>query len=163
MLNGRAREMGLGSVLTIPLEDGRKRAAACRAQLTDGKDPIELRKEAERAHRAGWKNSKYAELWTNTLKTYSSPVFGALPVQNIDTALVLKVIESLWPTKTETGCVANEKGQPSLPQLQLPDGNRLTLPHFPFFQPSVSFELRFVISNQIGGPPRWYGARSSTR
>ena len=28
MLNGRAREMGLGSVLAIPLEDARKRAAA---------------------------------------------------------------------------------------------------------------------------------------
>ena len=88
MLNGRAREMGLGSVLAIPLEEARKRAAACRAQLTDGKDPIELRNEAERArrladaraltfdqcaaayiraHRAGWKNGKHAEQWTNTL------------------------------------------------------------------------------------------------
>lgn len=123
MLNGRAREMGLGSVLAIPLGDARKRAAACRAQLTDGKDPIELRKDAERArrladaraltfdqcaaayisaHRAGWKNGKHAEQWTNTLKTYASPVFGALPVQDIDPALVLKVIEPLWPTKTET-------------------------------------------------------------
>lgn len=29
-------------------------------------------------------------------------MFGALPVQDIDTALVLKVIEPLWSTKTET-------------------------------------------------------------
>jgi hypothetical protein len=37
-----------------------------------------------------------------TLKTHASPVFGALPVQDIDTALVLKIIEPLWPTETET-------------------------------------------------------------
>jgi integrase len=54
------------------------------------------------AHKAGWRNLKHAEQWTNTLATYASPVFGALPVSAIDTGLVMKAIEPLWQTKTET-------------------------------------------------------------
>jgi len=37
-----------------------------------------------------------------TLKTYAEPVIGVLPVQSIDTALVMKIIEPLWSTKPET-------------------------------------------------------------
>jgi integrase len=54
------------------------------------------------AHRASWKNAKHADQWKNTLATYASPVFGALPVQAVDTPLVLKVLEPLWSKKTET-------------------------------------------------------------
>ena len=54
------------------------------------------------AHRDGWKNLKHASQWQNTLKQYAYPVFGPLPVRSIDTGLVLKVIEPIWKTKTET-------------------------------------------------------------
>ena len=37
-----------------------------------------------------------------TLKTYAYPVFSALPVASVDTALVLKVLEPIWNDKTET-------------------------------------------------------------
>jgi hypothetical protein len=37
-----------------------------------------------------------------TLATYAEPIIGALPVQAIDMALVLKVIEPIWTTKPET-------------------------------------------------------------
>jgi integrase len=36
------------------------------------------------------------------LNTYVCPVFGGLPVQAIDTGLVLKVLEPIWADKTET-------------------------------------------------------------
>ena len=55
-----------------------------------------------KAHRAGWKNAVHAAQWDSTLKTYVSPVFGSLPAQAIDTALVIRVIEPLWTTKPET-------------------------------------------------------------
>lgn len=50
MLDGRAREMGLGPEHAIPLADARKRAAECRRMRVDGIDPIESRK-AERTQK----------------------------------------------------------------------------------------------------------------
>jgi integrase len=125
VLDGRAREMGLGSVVDVPLAQARAKAAECRKLLVDRKDPIEERNAVfalERmarakaltfdecatayikANRAGWKNDKHASQWENTLKTYASPVIGKLPIDSIDTGLVLKVLErdQLWTTKSET-------------------------------------------------------------
>lgn len=123
MLNGKARGMGLGPLHTIGLAEARALALDCRRQLLDGIDPIDSR-NAERAakrvaaanemtfeqcattyvdaHRAGWKNAKHADQWTSTLKTYAYPVFDSFPVSSIDTALVMKVLEPIWTTKTET-------------------------------------------------------------
>lgn len=55
-----------------------------------------------KAHRAGRRNSKHALQWESTLATYAKPVIGALPVQAIDTGLVLKVLEPIWTDKPET-------------------------------------------------------------
>lgn len=123
MLAGKARGMGLGPLHTIGLADARARALDCRRQLLDGIDPIDAR-NAERAakgitegdaitfqhcaekyieaHRTGWKNVKHAEQWTNTLTTYAYPVFDSLSVAAIDTTRVMKVLEPIWTTKTET-------------------------------------------------------------
>ncbi|MGH8040594.1 MAG: tyrosine-type recombinase/integrase, partial [Rudaea sp.] len=54
------------------------------------------------AHKSGWKNEKHAAQWTSTLDTYAYPVIGKLPVAAIDTVLVMKVLEPIWTTKTET-------------------------------------------------------------
>ena len=123
MLNGRPREMGLGPLTALSLAAARKRAAKCRELRLDGIDPIEARKEqrdqrrleAARAmtfdmcaaayvdaHKAGWKNSKHAKQWPRTLATYAGPVFGSLPVQAIDVALVMKSLEPIWRSKPET-------------------------------------------------------------
>jgi Arm DNA-binding domain/Phage integrase central domain len=116
MLGGRAREMGLGPLHTVPLAEARKRAAECRRMRLDGMDPIEARstqRDAKRleaakamsfdtcaaayidAHQAGWRNAKHREQWPNTLNTYASPVFGSLPVQAIDVGLVMKALEPI--------------------------------------------------------------------
>jgi len=123
MLNGKAREMGLGSVLAVSLEEARAKARDCRSLLDQKIDPIEARDAADRAkafekareqtfdqcaaayiaaHKAGWKNAKHAQQWQNTLNAYASPVFGSLPVQDVDETHVYKVLEGLWATKTET-------------------------------------------------------------
>lgn len=120
---GKAREMGLGALHTFSLAEAREKAHACRKQVSDGIDPIEARNAtrlttaagAARAmtfdqcaeayietHRAGWRNPKHGEQWTNTLSTYASPVFGKLSVAAVDTALVMKVLTPIWTTKTET-------------------------------------------------------------
>jgi integrase len=123
MLAGKSREMGLGSLNAISLQQARLKAADCRRLRTEGIDPIDARKstraqdrlEAAKAitfkkaaadyidaHRAGWRNAKHAAQWTATLTTYAEPVIGNLAVQVIDTGLVLKVLEPIWTTKPET-------------------------------------------------------------
>jgi integrase len=119
----RSREMGLGPLRTVSLAEARDEALKCRKLLREGIDPIEQRKfirgqaqaEAVKAmtfracaeqyissQSAGWKNVKHASQWTSTMETYVYPVFGNLPVQAVDTGLVMKVIEPIWTTKTET-------------------------------------------------------------
>jgi integrase len=122
-LNHRAREMGLGPLHTVSLSDARVKAAECRQLRLAGVDPIEARKEriakanleaakaitfkdaAEayiESHRTGWRNAKHADQWRATLETYAYPVFGSLPVQGVDVALVMRVLEPIWTSKTET-------------------------------------------------------------
>lgn len=123
MLNGRARQMGLGSVETFSLKEARERARAARQLLADGVDPIEARNErkstaradeakrvtfadaAERyikAHAPGWRSAKHADQWTATLDTYAKPIIGDLSVADVDTAHVMKVLEPIWTEKPET-------------------------------------------------------------
>lgn len=123
MLNGRARAMGLGPFPVVSLADARLKALECKRVLLEGTDPIDARNAKHRekqlaaakaisfdecaasyieSHRAGWKNAKHADQWKNTIATYASPVFGPQPVQAIDTPLVMRVLEPIWQTKTET-------------------------------------------------------------
>jgi integrase len=123
MIAGRAREMGLGPLALFGLADARAKALDARRKRHDGIDPIEARRAdrakalldaakaitfnecAEayiRAHQAGWRNDKHVGQWKATLETYAEPIMGSLPVQTIDTAIVMRVIEPLWTTKPET-------------------------------------------------------------
>jgi hypothetical protein len=55
-----------------------------------------------KAHQAGWRSAKHGQQWRNTLAAYVYPLLGALPVQQIDAGLVLRVLEPIWTTKPET-------------------------------------------------------------
>lgn len=122
-VNGRTRCFGLGPLHAVSLAQARERAAEARRQLLDGHDPIDAKRASRAAvrlaaaramtfdqcaeayiaaHRAGWRNARHAEAWEKTLATYASPVIGPLPVQAIDTALVMKVLEPIWTVKPET-------------------------------------------------------------
>jgi hypothetical protein len=46
--------------------------------------------------------AKSLKAWEGTLAADVYPIFGSLPVQAIDTALVMKAIEPVWTTKPET-------------------------------------------------------------
>jgi integrase len=122
-LNGKERQMGLGSLNTISLSEAREEAERCRKLLKEGKDPIEAR-EADRAaqrtaeaksvtfewcaieymkaHEAGWRNAKHRQQWNNTLATYVYPIIGKLPVDAIDTGLIMQILGPIWAVKNET-------------------------------------------------------------
>jgi integrase len=120
---GRERQMGLGPLHTVSLADARATALESRKLLLGGFDPIEVRQagvaqikleaakgitfdECAKSYIAGqqgtWKNAKHAGQWAATLATYVSPIFGQFPVQAIDTPLVVKVLQPIWQTKSET-------------------------------------------------------------
>jgi integrase len=123
MLDRRPHWMGLGPLALYSLADARARALDARRKRHEGIDPIEARR-AERAqqrldaakaitfkqcaesyiasHSAGWRNDKHAAQWNATLSIYAYPIIGPLPVQAIDTGLVLKVLEPIWKAKPET-------------------------------------------------------------
>jgi integrase len=122
MLNRRPRWMGLGPVALYGLQEARAKALDARRKRHEGIDPIEARR-AERArqrldaakavtfgevaasyiapHKAGWRNGKHVAQWEATLSTHAAPIMP-LPVQSIDTALVLKVLQPIWTTRPET-------------------------------------------------------------
>ncbi len=122
-INGRRRDMGLGSVELFTLTEAREKGTAARRLVADGIDPIDHRaaqqaatvaaaakastfKQAAEAYieakRSGWKNAKHASQWSMTLETYVYPTIGHLAVGAIETAHVCKVLDPIWRTKTET-------------------------------------------------------------
>jgi hypothetical protein len=111
--------MGLGPFAQVSLAEARAARDKARAKVRDGIDPIEARqtiiisKPAPmtfdqaaahyiRAHADAWRNVKHRRQWATTLASYVSPVFGALPVDAIDTGLVMRVLDPLWKTRPET-------------------------------------------------------------
>lgn len=121
-ITGKLRDKGLGPAWDVSLEEARKQATTCRQQVRDGIDPIDAARQertaaklerarrltfgqcCERyieAHRDGWRNAKHAEQWVATLDTYAADL-KPLPVAEVDTAIIVKALEPIWTTKTET-------------------------------------------------------------
>ena len=124
MLNGKAREMSLGSVNDVTLREARARRDVQRKLVRDeGKDPIEVRKQAKLAQSligsnvmtfdacaaayidaksVEWTNEKHRHQWIGTIAQYAGPKIGGLNVALIETPQVMDVLREIWYTKTET-------------------------------------------------------------
>ena len=120
---GKHTWMGLGPYPDISLAEARELATKARKQLLRGIDPLADKRANERAARTaqnssltfaecaeqyidsqapGWSNPKHIDQWRNTLKKLAGPTIGHLMVDEIDTALVMRCLEPIWPTRTET-------------------------------------------------------------
>jgi len=120
---GKDTWMGLGPYPDVTLSEARELATRERKKLLRGIDPLTDKRARQRAARAahddmlsfaecaelyvesqapGWSNPKHIEQWRNTLKKLAGPIIGRLSVDEIDTALVMRCIEPIWTTKTET-------------------------------------------------------------
>jgi integrase len=123
LIGGKRREMGLGGYPDVPLAGARDAARAARQKIKEGTDPIEAARanrskliasrsaamtfsEATMAYlklrEAEWSNSKHAAQWRTTLETYAFPAIGKMLVRDIDQAHILRILEPIWQTKTET-------------------------------------------------------------
>jgi integrase len=123
VLDGRENKMGLGPYPRVKLAEAREEADELYRKIRKGIDPLAER-EAEKAkrrtskakditfkdaakkwydaHKSEWSSAKYGkEVW-QTLDDYAFPIFGKLRVRDIDTGIVLRVLEPIWTTKRET-------------------------------------------------------------
>jgi integrase len=133
-VDGKARDMGLGPLASVSLAEARVAADECRRQRREGLNPIEARKARQAtesaaaagsptfmacaeqliaAHEVGWRNAKHRQQWKNTLATFVYPIMGSRSVADVDTELVMRVLQQpveqergkrtpLWNARSET-------------------------------------------------------------
>jgi integrase len=123
LIGNKRRDIGLGGFPDVTLAGARERAREVRKQVEAGADPIAERKAlrdairaeqakvlsfedaARRCHetrKAEFSNAKHRQDWINSLERHAFKVIGELPVAAIDLPHVLKVLEPIWQSKTET-------------------------------------------------------------
>jgi integrase len=125
VVNGKRRDMGLGAYPAVSLAEARQGAAEALQQARSGMDPLAARnaqKAAQRqvtdsptvitfrdaaieviaSKRHGWSNPKHAAQWISTLEKFCFPVIGDVPVDQVDTPQVLKVLRPIWTEIPET-------------------------------------------------------------
>ncbi len=114
MRRGRSQEMGLGGS-AVSLAMARELATDARRQLAVGQNPIEAARLAKAgratfgqvadeflaAKKSEWRSAKHLEQWEITLRRYCAPL-RPRPVDELDTAAVLEVLQPLWVTVPET-------------------------------------------------------------
>jgi len=119
-VQGRRREMGLGSFPAVTLREAREEAEKWRGYVRRGLDPI---KERERERRAALRNlhllndiardafeSRKAELkgdgkagrWFTPLELHVLPKLGKVPVADIDQTDIRDTLAPIWHTKADT-------------------------------------------------------------
>ena len=120
---GKDTWLGLGPYPDVTLSEARDLATRERKKMRHGIDPLTDKRARQIAARTahenmlsfaecaelyiesqapGWSNPKHVEQWRSTLKNLAGPIIGHLPVDQIDTALIMRCIEPIWTTKTET-------------------------------------------------------------
>jgi histone H3/H4 len=123
---GKRTRMGLGSLDRVSLAEARHKAREIVATLSDPINPVDpiVKRQAQRAEvrlanakrmtfkqcaealievkEKAWSNAKHANQWRSTMTTHVYPLLGDLPVDAIDTPLIVKCLSSIWLKTNET-------------------------------------------------------------
>lgn len=123
MVGAKRRDIGLGGFPDVPLAQAREKARETREQIKQGIDPVEQRKAARVALIAAqakvmsfkqaaikchaskekeFRNRKHRADWISSLERHAFPIIGRLPVADVESDHVRRVLEPIWETKTET-------------------------------------------------------------
>lgn len=118
-IDGRRREIGLGSGIDISLAKARERAFTIRTAIVEGREP-RYREPAERGVEiekattfgpfaealiddieVGFRNEKHRKQWRATLKTHAAPILETA-LADVSTDDVVAILKPIWLSKPET-------------------------------------------------------------
>jgi integrase len=116
VVRGKRRDMGLGSVALVSLEEARDLARRYRKIAREGGDPFEERKISKGKHvtfeqaalsvhelnAPAWRNKKHAEQWLSSMQLHVFPFIGTRQVSEITAADILTVLSPIWVEKADT-------------------------------------------------------------
>ena len=121
-IDGRVRNVGLGSFPAVTLAQARQAALDNLQAVKAGRDPIAEKLAAKedagaqatvptfaetadrviQLRRPTWRNAKHAAQWRSTLETYVFPTLGRKQVDSITAVDALAVLTPIWTDKPET-------------------------------------------------------------
>ena len=114
-IQGKRREIGLGGFPVVSLAGARQAAMENKRLAYAGGDPLAERRKAREtltfeqaverylaAKLDEFRNEKHKKQWRSTLDRYAKPKLDGMPVQAIEVADVLHVLQPIWAEKTET-------------------------------------------------------------
>ena len=112
---GRQREIGLGSAELVTLSEARELAVSNKKLARAGGDPLAAKQEriaipslneaidkVIELNAPTWTNAKHAAQFKSTLTNYVTPRLGRRPVNDIQAADILSVLQPIWVDKNET-------------------------------------------------------------
>lgn len=115
VIQGKRRDIGLGSAALVTLAEAREAALQHRKAARAGDDPLAAKRrlqaiptfeEAARLYieqrEGGWKNDKHKKQWSSTLETYAYPLIGSRQINKIDGTDILSVLDPIWASKNVT-------------------------------------------------------------
>jgi len=120
-MEGKRRDMGMGSYPAVGLAEARAKAQEARRLVAQGIDPIAARKRQKRMtfkaaaealielKQHGWRTPKTKHHWTASLENHVYPTLGDVDVGRVGVAEVLAVVEPIWFTKPQTAKKVRER------------------------------------------------------
>lgn len=115
VIQGKRRDIGLGSASLVTLAEAREKALEGRKLARSGGDPIAVKRRSEgiltlkkasetyqELSKPNWRNEKHANQWIQTLKTYAFPKIGDRSIDTITGSDILSVLTPIWNEKPET-------------------------------------------------------------
>jgi integrase len=118
--DGKRQDISLGSFPETPLSIAKAKAIAMNGKLAKGENPNPKYENATTKSKPlsvtfkkysseyiqimspSWRNLKHWESWCSTINNYANPVIGSLPLSDITTDQVVKILSPIWIAKRET-------------------------------------------------------------
>lgn len=115
MIQGKRRDIGLGSASLVDLKEARERALEQRKLARAGDDPLAAKRRSQaipsfeeaarqvHAHREdGWRSEKHRKQWLSSLENHVFPHMGSTRIDRVSSADILVALDHIWKTKPET-------------------------------------------------------------
>ena len=125
-VGGKQRNLGLGAYPAVGLADARQAAIENARAIQQGRNPFEEKKQAKEDSKAvaapeptvptfrqaaqavidlrapTWSSERHAKQWIESLTNHAYPAIGDMPVDEIESSDVLRMLTPIWTAKAET-------------------------------------------------------------